>query len=209
MTQFIQCSLPLEKLEVERFLFVYSWLSALTEGRFFRRSFSGLLRTGAIVLAIYLIGDAIESWQLLLATDEPTHSSMILLAMLVQLTVVVAGYAMIHLMLLRAAEIRSLYDPRYAVSEIVTVLARLGGELSFVATITITIVTVLQTVGMESGILLPELQRILSPLLQQSSVAWILGSGTLLSFAFLASGYLASELLEMVMRLSRNSERRL
>ncbi len=194
---------------MERFLFVYSWLSALTEGRFFRGSFSGLLRISAIVLAIYLIGDAIESWQQLLTADESADSSIILLAMLVQLLLLVAGYAMIHLMLLRAAEIRSLYDPRYVVSEIVTVLARLGGELSFVVTITITIVTILQTLGMESGILLPELQRILSPLLQKSSVAWILGSGILLSLALLASGYLASELLEMVMRLSRNSERRI
>ena len=194
---------------MERFLFVYSWLSALTEGRFFRGGFSGLLRLSAIVLTIYLIGDAIETWGKLLSTDENGESGGILLPILVQLILFIAGYTMIHLMLLRAAEIRSLYDPRYALSEIITVIARLMGELTFVVTITITIITSLHKLGLQSGIMLPELQQILSPILEQSSFAWIIGTGALLSFALLVSGYLASELLEMVMRLSRNSERRL
>ncbi len=192
---------------MERFLFVYSWLSALTEGRFFRRGFSGLLRLSAIALTIYLLGDAIETWQKLLSAEEVSDS--ILLPMLVQLILFIAGYTMIHLILLRAAEIRSLYDPRYALFEIITVIARLMGELLFVITITITVITALQTLGLQSGILLPELQNLISPLLAQSSLAWIIGTGALLGFMLLVSGYLASELLEMVMRLSRNSERRL
>ncbi len=194
---------------MERFLFVYSWLGALTEGRFFRTGFSSLLRLSAIALTIYLIGDAIETWQKLLSADDQASSPGILLPVIVQIILFVAGYMMVHLMLLRAAEIRSLYDPRYALSEIITVLARLTGELLFVITLTITMITALQTIGLQTGILLPELQQIISPIIENSSLVWIIGTGGLLSFALLVSGYLGSELLEMMMRLSRNSERRL
>ena len=195
---------------MERFLFVYHWLGALTEGRFFRSSFSGLLRLSAIALTIYLIGDAIETWQKLLFSEaDQAGSPGLLLPIIVQLTLFLAGYMMIHLLLLRAAEIRSLYDARYALSEIITVLARLSGELLFVATLTITLITALQSIGLQSGILLPELQQLIAPLLTKSSLAWLLVTGVLLSFALLVAGYLASELLEMMMRLSRNSERRL
>ncbi|MBC8519587.1 MAG: hypothetical protein H8D24_04165 [Gammaproteobacteria bacterium] len=192
---------------MERFLFVYSWLSSLTEGRFFRTGFSSLLRLSAIALTIYLIGDAIETWQKLLSADN--QSAGILLPVIVQIILFVAGYMMVHLMLLRAAEIRSLYDPRYALSEIVTVLARLTGELLFVITLTVTMITALQTMGLQTGILLPELHKVLAPLLEQSSLAWIIGTGALLGFMLLVAGYLASEILEMVMKMSRNSERRL
>ncbi len=192
---------------MERFLFVYHWLGALTEGRFFRSSFSGLLRLSAIALTIYLIGDAIETWQKLLYSEAGAPG--LLLPIVVQVTLFLAGYTMIHLLLLRAAEIRSLYDARYALSEIMTVLARLSGELLFVATLTITLITALQSIGLQSGILLPELQQLIAPLLAKSSLAWLVVTGILLSFALLVAGYLASELLEMVMRLSRNSERRL
>lgn len=194
---------------MERFLFVYSWLSSLTEGRFFRTGFSSLLRISAIALTIYLLGDAIETWQKLLSTENQSSSSGIVLPVIVQIILFIAGYMMVHLLLLRAAEIRSLYDPRYALSEIITVLARLAGELLFVATLTVTIIIALQTMGLQTGIMLPELHKLLAPALEQSNMAWIIGAGALLGFMLLVAGYLASEILEMVMKMSRNSERRL
>ncbi|MBT7307195.1 MAG: hypothetical protein HN842_03210 [Gammaproteobacteria bacterium] len=190
---------------MEKFLFVYNWLSALTDGRFFRTTFSGILRITAIVFTIYLLGDAIENGQRMV--DLPAGASL-LLPILSQLLLLLAGYMVIHLLLLRAAEIRSLYDPRYALSEVVTVLARLSGEVLFVATLAATLLTLLQIEEVEVSPWLNHLQQMIAPLLKQTTEVWILVSGLTLSFLLLIAGYLSSEVLEMVMKLSRNSEQK-
>ncbi|MBT3197821.1 MAG: hypothetical protein HN344_08855, partial [Gammaproteobacteria bacterium] len=166
---------------------------------------SGILRITAIVFTIYLLGDAIENGQRMV--DLPAGASL-LLPILSQLLLLLAGYMVIHLLLLRAAEIRSLYDPRYALSEVVTVLARLSGEVLFVATLAATLLTLLQIEEVEVSPWLNHLQQMIAPLLKQTTEVWILVSGLTLSFLLLIAGYLSSEVLEMVMKLSRNSEQK-
>ena len=191
---------------MERLLFVYSWLTVLTDGRFFRFVFSSLLRVSALALTIYLLGDAIENIERLLASDPPLHGITLLLPSLLQLVLLLGGYAIIHLMLLRAEEVRTLYDPRYTLSEVVTVLSRLSGEVAFVATLSTTLLLLLQMIP-ETTLLLPELQQIAAPWLTGKSQLLIFVIGIGISFAALVWGYLLSEMLEMMLRLSRNSEK--
>lgn len=190
---------------MERLLFVYSWLTVLTDGRFFRLIFSSLLRITALVLTIYLLGDAIENIDYLLFSGPPLYDEGLFYPALVQFILLLGGYAVIHLILLRAAEIRTLYDPRYSLSEIITVLSRLLGEALFVTILTVTLIVLLQITHQET-ILLPQLQQQLSPWVATHSQLWIAGAGAGLSLAVLVCGYLFSEMLEMVLRLSRNSE---
>ncbi len=192
---------------MERLLFVYGWLSALTDGRFFRFIFSNLLRLGAIVLTIYLIGDAIENIQQMLELSHGWVTMKLLIPGSTQFVVLLGGYAVIHLLLLRSEEIRTLYDPRYALSEVVTVLSRLSGELLFVLSTSITLILLIQMqTAPEEYLLLPQLQQQLLPWIAPYSAPVIAGSGIALGFAGLVAGYLLSEMLEMVLRLSRNSE---
>lgn len=192
---------------MERLLFVYGWLSVLTDGRFFRFIFSNLLRVSAIVLTIYLIGDAIENLERLFFSERPERDVELYLPLAIQLTLLLGGYVVIHLTLLRAAEIRTLYDPRYALSEVVTVLSRLLGETLFVATLTVTVIVLLQRLETTELVLLPQLKQLLTPWVAEYSELWIVTAGLCLSLAVLIAGYLASEMLEMVMRLARNSEK--
>lgn len=191
---------------MERFLFVYSWLSVLTDGRFFRFIFSSLLRLGAIVLTIYLLGDAIENIKQMLEQRPTVGNRSLLLPATQQGLLLLSGYAIIHLILLRAAEIRTLFDPRYALSEIITVLNRLFGETLFVAILTSTALFLLQQMAPVEQQLLPQLQQLLTPWLAELHTLWIVAGGIGLSFVTLVAGYLSSEVLEMVMRLSRNSD---
>lgn len=190
---------------MERMLFVYSWLTVLADGRFFRFIFSSLLRITALVLSIYLIGDAIENIDYLLVSGPPLYGEGLFYPSTVQLILLLGGYAIIHLILLRAAEIRTLYDPRYALSEVVTVLTRLAVETLFVTLLCATLIVLLQ-ITHSNTLLVPQLQLLLDPWLAGRSqlLIFIIGFGT--GFAILVGGYLVSEILEMVLRLSRNSE---
>ncbi len=192
---------------MERLLFVYSWLTVLTDGRFFRFIFSSLLRICALILTIYLIGDAIENVDYLLFSGPPLYGEGLFYPSMVQLILLLGGYAIIHLVLLRAAEIRTLYDPRYALSEIVTVLSRLIGETLFVTLLSATLIVLLQ-ITHHHTLLVPQLQLLLDPWLAGRSQLLIFSIGFGAAFVILVSGYLASEILEMVLRLSRNSENR-
>ncbi|MBT4079769.1 MAG: hypothetical protein HOL04_08230 [Gammaproteobacteria bacterium] len=192
---------------MEKILFVYGWLSVLTDGRFFRFIFSNLLRVTAIILTIYLIGDAIENIERLLFSERPERDVELLAPAAVQAVLLLGGYTVIHLILLRAAEIRTLYDSRYALSEVITVLNRLLGETLFAAILSSTLVVLLQRMESSPLVLLPQLQQQIEPWLSNHSELWILGGGLVLSFGVLIVGYLSSEMLEMVMRLSRNSEK--
>jgi len=68
-------------------------------------------------------------------------------------------------------------------------------------------VVLLQRMESSPLVLLPQLQQQIEPWLSNHSELWILGGGLVLSFGVLIVGYLSSEMLEMVMRLSRNSEK--
>lgn len=189
---------------MEKILFVYGWLALLTDGRFFRTLFSGLLRLTAIAITIFLIGDTIEFTQRL---STPAAEGSLILPILAQMTLLLAGYTIAHLLLLRAAEIRSLYNPLYTLSEIVTVLARLSGEMLFVTILAITLLTLMQIEGVELAPWMALFQEFFAPVLKQHAEIWIAVGGVTLSLALLVAGYLASELLEMLLRLSRNSEK--
>ena len=187
---------------MERFLFIYNLLAALSDGRLFRSLFSTLLRVLSVALIIYLIGDTIERWQ------EIYYGNEITTLFIGEMIRILSGYAVIHLMLLRAAEIHTLSNPLYTLSEVITVIIRLSGELLFIITLSITITTTLQLLGLNVQLLIPELAKIISPLLEHKSSLWIGVAGTGLSLLFLVAGHFASELLEMILRLSRNSEPR-
>ncbi len=190
---------------MERLLFVYGWLTVLTDGRFFRFVFSSLLRITALLLTIYLLGDAIENISEIHEADPPLYGEGLLYPLLVQILLLLGGYAIIHLILLRAAEIRTLHDPRYTLSEVVTVLSRLLGETLFVALLTTTAIALLEA-NQIGGALLPTLQQFTTPWLDGKSQLLVAGIGFGASLAILVCGYLASEILEMLLRLSRNSD---
>jgi len=90
---------------------------------------------------------------------------------------------------------------------VITVLNRLLGETLFAAILSSTLVVLLQRMESSPLVLLPQLQQQIEPWLSNHSELWILGGGLVLSFGVLIVGYLSSEMLEMVMRLSRNSEK--
>ncbi len=191
---------------MERFLFVYSWLSALTDGRFFRFVFSNLLRISAILLTIYLLGDTIENVMQMAASADQLS----LPPLFVQFLLILSGYAVIHLLMLRSEEIRTLHDPRYALSEVVMVLSRLSGELLFVTIITTTLILLLQqlTPGGDYQ-LLPQLQTQFTPWISEHSVFMVAASGLVMALAGLVLGYLCSEILEMVLRIARSADQQL
>ncbi len=190
---------------IERLLFVYGWLSVLTDGRFFRQLFSSLLRIGAILLTIYLIGDMIENLRLLLDDSPIPGPSEGWVALTIQLLLLLGGYAVIHLMMLRAEEVRTLHDPRYALSEVVTVLSRLLGELLFLTLIVATSIYLLQR-ELTTAPLLPQLQQLLDHGLGEHSSILIATVALSLAVVLLVIGYLCSELIEMMIHIARRSD---
>jgi uncharacterized membrane protein (DUF485 family) len=109
---------------VEKFLFMRPLLNLLAQGRFFCRTISIVLRVGAALVVLFSFATVFQAGKII--SDLP--ASGIPGGILFELFFIVAVYAAVHVLLIRAREVDQLPAGEFSALSLGAVLVRLLGE---------------------------------------------------------------------------------
>jgi hypothetical protein len=120
---------------MEKYLFMEAVLEKISQGQFFRKAFAVALQ----VLAVVIVMAAIVAWITVWKSISGYSAEAIFGIIIFQLLFVIAVYMVVHILLIRAGNIKALPDSEYTVIPIVSITLKLSGEIyaSFVTVISV------------------------------------------------------------------------
>lgn len=191
---------------MEKYLFIKPLLQIISEGKFFRRAVAVALRVLAIIIAFAGLVGWIIKWQFVFSLPVTG----IIGGIIFQLLMVVAAYMVIHIILIRAGNIKRLPEAEYTVIPIVALCIKLLGEIyaSFLAVTAVAGGLYIWMTGRNAG---KDLLGILAPLVPAvgdlsfiGGVKFIL-SGAAMAFVTLLVSYFLSEIVIVMVDIARNT----
>lgn len=184
---------------MNKLLFIRPLLALLARGDFFVRALAMTLRVAAALIVLFSLTTFFHAGRLLFSL--PVHA--ILGGVFFEIFLVLAVYAAVHVLLIRARDIESLGDGGHAALRAAPLLARLGGELyaTFVGLMAIGGGIFVWFTGMNQGKVLDPFLRSLFPSVRDnptfmSGIEFML-SGLLISLAVLVVTYLLADVIEV------------
>ena len=106
-------------------LFMESAVRLISQGQFFRKVFSIILRVLAVCIALVALITWIPEWKSLSGASNDAMVGIIIF----QLLFVVATYMVVHVIIIRASDIAALPEADYTVIPIVSISLKLLGEI--------------------------------------------------------------------------------
>jgi len=184
---------------MDKVFFMRPLLAKLAHGQFFHKALAMVLRILAALIVLLSLTTFFHTGQLLFKL--PVHA--ILGGVFFEIFLVLAVYASVHVLLIRARHIDSLADGPHAALRAAPQLARLGGELyaSFVGLLAIGGGIFVWFTGMSQNRILNPFMHSLFPTVRDnpsfmSGIEFMLG-GLLVSVAVLVLAYLVADAIEV------------
>jgi hypothetical protein len=120
---------------MEKYFFMETVLEKISQGQFFRKAFAIVLQIMAVVIVMAALVAWINVWKSISGYESEAIFGIIIF----QLLFVIAIYMVVHILLIRAGNIKALPDSDYTVIPIVSITLKLFGEIyaSFVTVISI------------------------------------------------------------------------
>lgn len=190
---------------MEKFLFMRPLLERLGDGRFCYRAVAIVLRVIAAMIVLFSLVTFFSAGRLIF--DLPSHA--ILGGVLFEAFFVLAIYATVHVLLLRAADIDKLDPHEYYALPLGAKLVQLMGEAyaAFVSLVAIGAGAFVAFTNLSPGKVLNPLVRSLFPGLREDTTLMggieFVASGLLVAFGALVLAYVLSQLLALAARLAR------
>lgn len=190
---------------MEKFLFMRPLLERLGDGRFCYRTVAIVLRVIAAVIVLFSLVTFFSAGRLIF--DLPSHA--ILGGVLFEIFFVLAIYATVHVLLLRAADIDRLDVHEYFALPLGGKLVQLMGEAyaAFVSLVAIGTGAFVAFTNLSPGKVLNPLVRGLIPSLREDTTLMggieFVASGLLVAFGVLVLAYVLSQLLALAARMAR------
>lgn len=190
---------------MDRFFFIRPFLGLLARGRSFHRALALTLRTLAGLAVLFSLTPFFQAGKLLF--ELPANG--ILGGALFEVLFVVAVYALVHVLLIRARDIEVLDGGDYYALRALPVLLRLAGEAyaCFVSLVAVGAGVFVWFTGMSQGKVLNAFIAGLLPTLRDNPSFMggieLMLSGVLVSAAALVLAYVAAELATLPLRLTR------
>lgn len=190
---------------MEKFLFMRPLLERLGDGRFCYRAAAIVLRVIAATIVLFSLVTFFSAGRLIF--DLPSHA--ILGGVLFEVFFVLAIYATVHVLLLRAADIDKLEVHEYYALPLGAKLVQLVGEAyaAFVSLVAIGAGAFVAFTNLSASKVLNPLVRGLFPSLREDTTLMggieFVASGLLVAFAALVLAYVLSQLLALAARMAR------
>jgi hypothetical protein len=190
---------------MEKFLFMRPLLQRLGDGRFCYRTVAITLRVVAAVIVMFSLVTFFSAGRLIF--DLPSHA--ILGGVMFEVFFVLAIYATVHVLLLRAADVERLEAHEYFALPLGAKLVQLVGEAyaAFVSFVAFGAGAFVAFTNMSPSKVLNPLIRSLFPSLREDTTLMggieFVASGLLVAFGALVLAYVLSQLLALAGRMGR------